>query len=221
MYFEKYVKSSNKNISQVRDALNNGVTLSRAERFDFLFKKELCTLLGIRKGQGFIKKKLMNMVDLDYRLASFYANGLLETLETLNKGYTVKGIKSQLKSYIRKAEKSYICTTKVSVNISDCNGEVLVQVSAGNEVENFTVKNKKDYIQTSLTLISLLGSIDEKNMGYRNWFSRYLFLEFNKIETGKVASIYIETKQVNKSLGDFVKVDNSDKKQSKVIRIAK
>lgn len=205
MNYENYLSNLKGNIVSVNKAVKEGVVLSRLEHFDYLFKKELMIAEGIRSQRRFLNKLINNATSIDYRLACFFANGFKEMFETIEKGYSVKGLEKQYKSMIRTAYAKYICSKLFKLNVTDINGRIKLELSlSGVKTEVFEIRSMEDYISFTIYLISLLGSYDEQSNGYKEWFGFYLPKEFNKIKNNVNPEPFIERKNVAKDLNSFV-----------------
>lgn len=225
MFYEIYLASLKKNIAEINRAVKSGVILSRLERFDYLFKKELASIEGLINRRNLLNRVVNSMSDCDYRIADFCAKGFRDIMETAKTGYTVKGVSKQYKSYIKMAESRYICTDTVVAHVVDLNGKITVTIATDSFEEVLHISNIEDYIKVSLRLISILISLEESDMGYKEWFSKYLFNEFSKVEEGVESEVFIERKPIAKDLKSYMVKDIKEKSQSvssgKVIRLVK
>ena len=205
MFYENYLSNLKKNVMEVNRALKGGVVLTRLEHFDYLFKKELMIAEGIMSDKGFFKKIFNDATNIDYRLANFYARCFKEMFNTIKKGYSVSGLEKQYKSFIKVAHSKYICSKLFKVNITDNNGRIKVLLKTGSsKIEDFEIVNMQDYISFTVFLISLLGSYDEQNNGYKDWFNSYLAKEFRKINRGVNPKPFIEKVSVARDLHSYV-----------------
>lgn len=224
-YYENYLSSLKKNLVGVSRAINGGVSLSRLEYFDFLFKKELSIVEGLRGKRSLLSRVLNSISDSDYRLACFYAKGLSDIMKTIETGYSVKEVKKQFNSFIRIAESRYICSATTIVRIKDLNGKITIIIANENSEKEFIISNIDDYIESALYILSLLGSYDEDDYGCKEWVRTYLYKEFNRILTGEEAEIFIERESVAKDLKSYMKQSIKDKsiktEKGKVVHIAK
>lgn len=225
MQYENYLNSLRRNLSEVSRAKKKGVQLSRLENFDFLFKKELARVEGLISKRGVLSKVVNSISDADYRLACFYANGISDIMDMVKSGYSVYGVKSQLKSFVKTAEAKYICRRGCRVEVSDLNGEILVTVSSYKSENTFCINDIYDYVKVALFTLSLVGSLDEEDGGYEAWFNTYLKGEFYKIAKGYSAEVYIEREKVAKDLKSYMLTDRVEKAEKKVngrvIKLAK
>lgn len=225
MNYENYLLSLRENISTVSKAVRSGVVLTRLEQFDFLFKKELSIIEGIRSKRTILNKVYNNITSIDYRLANFYAEGFSKVLKTIEEGYTVKGVSKQFKSFVRNATSKYIYSHKIKVGVNDLNGKVSLTIEKADSKEVYDINNMNDYIKVSLYLLSMLGSSDEKDNGYREWFNSYLSKEFNRIDSELKAEAFIEKKNVAKDLRSYmysdIKSNSFTTDEGKVVHIAK
>lgn len=224
-YYENYLSSLKKNLVEVSRAVKSGVTLSRLEYFDYLFKKELSIVEGLRSQRSLLNRVINTVSDSDYRLACFYAKGFSDIMKTVEAGYSVKGIKKQFNSYIKIAESRYICSATTIVRVKDLNGKITVIIANENFEKEFIINNIEDYIKTSLYLLSLLGSYDEDDNGCKEWVSTYLYKEFEKVATDRVAEVFIERESVAKDLKSYMVKNIKDKsiksENGKVVHIVK
>ncbi|MGV3076358.1 hypothetical protein ACEE21_14840 [Clostridium baratii] len=225
MNYENYLSNLKGNVVAVSRAVKGGVVLSRLEHFDYLFKKELMIAEGMRSQRRLLNKLINNATSIDYRLARFFANGFKEMFETIEKGYSVKGLEKQYKSMIRTAYAKYICSKLFKINITDNNGIIRLELSlSGVRTETFEIKGMEDYISFSIYLLSLLGSYDEPDNGYKEWFGYYLPKEFNKIKNNVEPTPFIENKNVAKDLSSYISSSLNEtcisKNEGKVIPIS-
>lgn len=225
MFYETYLSSLKKNIVEVNRAVKGGVILSRLERFDYLFKKELASIEGLINRRNLLNRVVNSMSDCDYRMADFCAKGFRDIMETVKTGYTVKGVVKQYKSYIKMAESRYICTDTVIAHVTDLNGKITVTIATDSFEEVLHITSVEDYIKVSLRLLSILVSLEESDMGYREWFSHYLFNEFSKVEEGNPAEVFVEIKPIAKDLKSYmvgnIKEKSKSENNGKVVRLVK
>ena len=225
MFYENYLKSLRGNISSVSKAVRGGVVLTRLEEFDYLFKKELLIVEGIRNKRPVLNKVIRNITSSDYRLAHFYAEAFSSIINTIRDGYSVKGIEKQFKYFTKQATSKYICSVNLKVNVKDLNGKITVSFSTKTNNEDYVISNMQEYIRVAFCLVSTLGSLDETDNGFREWFHSYLSNELVKVDKGYNAEPFIERDRIAKDLKSYI---NSDKKNrsfkssdSKIIYLAK
>ena len=223
MFYENYLVSLKGNIVSVSKAVRGGVVLTRLEEFDYLFKKELMIVEGIKNKRNILNKVINNVTNSDYRLAHFYAEAFSSIMNTIKNGYTVKGIEKQLKYFTKQASSKYICSVPLKVEVSDLNGKITVSfISKGNK-EDYTISNIQEYVRVAFCLVSTLGSIDEQDNGYREWFHSYLTKELVKVDKGYEAEPFVEKDSIAKDLKSYIYADIREKsvKNGKVIYLAK
>lgn len=212
MCYALYLNNLKKCTKEVNMAVRGGVILTRLENFDYLFKKELAIAEGIRAKRNFLYKLVNNVTEFDYRLACYYAQSFKDVMDTVENGYSVKGVTKQFKCFIKNAKSKYICTKNINVGIKDINGKITVTVFEGKvEKYTFVINDIEDYVKASLYLVSLLGSLEEVSEGYRVWFSEYLAKEYKKIVNDYIPEPYIEKERITKDLRSFVMKENKEK----------
>lgn len=226
MSYENYVSSLKKNIVEINRAVKGGTVLSRLENFDYLFKKELAIAEGVRSKRSLLNRIVNNVTDVDYRTANFYAEGFSSIMRTVRDGYSVKGISKQFKHFIRVANSKYICSSVVVALVSDLNGKITVKIGTEySEEETHEINNIGDYARVALHLLSLLGSLEEENNGYRDWFNTYLMKELTRVELGYEAEPFIERESVAIDLKSYMKGDIKNRSvkegNGRVIHLAK
>lgn len=204
MFYENYLSRLKGNVLSINSAIRGGVILSRLEYFDYLFKKELMIVEGLRNKRNFIDRIVNNSSSCDYRIACFYAQGLSDIMRVVENGYSVQGLKNQFKTMVRVAHSKYICSKNIKVLVSDINGKIHVEVpSVG---ESCVISNMEDYIAFSIFLLSLLGSYDERDNGFKEWFGTYLAKEFYKIIHNVAPVPFVERETVAKDLKSFISI---------------
>lgn len=204
MFYENYLLSLKGNIVSVSKAVRGGVVLSRLEEFDYLFKKELMIVEGIKDKRNLLNKVINNVTNSDYRLAHFYAEAFSSIMNTINNGYTVKGISKQFKSFTRNASAKYICSVPLKVNVTDLNGKITVTFYTKGNQEDYIINNMQEYVRVAFCLVSTLGSLDEEDNGYRKWFHSYLTNELVKVDKGYNAEPFVEKSSVAKDLKSYM-----------------
>lgn len=222
MDFQNYLFGLKKNISTVNKAVKGGSSLTRLERFDYLFKKELIILKGMRSKRTLLNRLVNNASNSDYRLACFYAMGFSGIMDTIENGYSVEGLRKQYTTIVKSARYNYICSKTFKVNISDRNGKIHVELTSDCfKKQEFEICSLKDYVSFSIYLVSLLGSLDEASSGFRKWFESYLAREFIKIEKGVSPKPFVEKDKVDKSFESSIIENDSAIDNKKVIYLNK
>jgi len=225
MFYESYLLSLKGNLATVSKAVKSGVALSRLEEFDYLFKKELLIVEGLKDKRRFLNKVVSSITNPDYRLARFYAESFSSIMRTIQDGYTVKGIAKQFKSFTRNANMNYICSVPLKVDVADLSGKITVTFYTKGNKEDYIIDSMQEYVRVAFCLVSTLGSIDELDNGYRKWFHSYLSNELVKVDKGYDAEPFIEKKTVAKDLKSFM-LDNAKERSfatdgGKVIYLSK
>lgn len=207
MYYREYLQDVRFSLSKVNKALNDGVILSRLERFDYIFKKLLLEQEG--KIVLPIKNKLLGIFDKDYAKAKFFAKSLSSIMKTYKKGYTVKGLEEQFKEFSKGFHSLF--GVDISVFVEDLNGVITVIMCENfKDIHIMDITGMDSYINTAIGVVSFLGAYKEKDEGYKNWFSNYLEKTVNIIKNNSEVTPFIERFTVRKNLNDYSQRGSSD-----------
>lgn len=211
MDYKSYVKSLGGSIAQVVRAKNKGVILSRYENFDLLFKKELAISEFVRDEHNPVFNIYNNITNFDYRLARFYADAFSSLMYGVYKGYTFEGIVKEYKYLIKEAKKKSICSGKFKVISGNKNNVYNIKI-LNKDLFNmeYSIGNTLDLVSSSLSLISLLGSLDEEDDDFREWLGGYLYKVFDDINNNLEATPYIEKETTLKSLKSYFLDEEGD-----------
>lgn len=201
----EYVGSLKGCIVKYNEAKKNGVVLSRLENFDYMFKRELASEMGIRQRDGGLSRLVRTVQDVDYRVACFYASVMSDLCDIQENGYSFELVSNLFKYYAKYAHSKSICRKKFYVIGEDSNNLYEITISDGiKDIFTFTISNKSECISALIAFTSMLGSKDEKESDEREWFERYLDKEFRKYPMGQEATPYVEGKKVVRNLKSYM-----------------
>lgn len=205
MNYKNYLLKLKSNISEVNKAVKDGVVLTRLENFDYLFKKELLSLKGLIHKRSMLNRIINNATKSDFRLALFYAKEFDDIVNVTEKGYSVKGIEKQFKSIIKYAYQKDICSSKFILKVSDINGKIKIDLRNSSDKYEFEICNIVDYVAVSIYIVSLLGSFDERDKNFKDWFMLYLTNEYSKVEDELIPEPFIEKVKIEKDLKTYMR----------------
>lgn len=191
MSYSKYLRGLMSSISAVGRAERNGVVLTRREKFDNLFKRELVVFEGIRGRKHPVVDSVSYVTNIDYRLANFYAKYFSKIMQMVSSGYSFKGVESLFKDMCSEAKRNYIIKSKVYLSFSDMFNTLTVSLHSSSVEDSMEISDKSDFVSSALFLLSFLGSCDEKGMD-AEWFEDYLFDVYSSILRNERARPYLD-----------------------------
>lgn len=204
MFYSKYLSGLLRSISTVRKAREQGVTFTRHEKFDNMFKRELAIREGLVNRRYLLSDSLDYVVDIDYRVACFYAKYFNKIMKLYHKGFNFKEAQKLLKSMCKEATKDYIVDDIVSVSSGVSEGSLYVAVCSYDIDMSFTIDNEVDFVKHSIALLSLLGAVEENTDNQVRWFSSYLVKELDKISKGIKAEPFVNRRKSVCRFRDYV-----------------
>lgn len=216
MLYGEYLKGLKGSIFKVRRAVKQGAILSRFERFDSMFKSELALREGIVKNSSSVKRQVLLLKDIDYRIASFYARYLSKVVKMSEKGYSFKDVESLFKSIVARAKVDYIFKGMIGVDLEDKNNVFTVTLVHAKSEEVLTISNKEELVENTIALLSFLGCSDETNNASKDWLGMYLAREYRKIKRGSLAKPYLDKNNIFINLKDCCDVgsDATDRSEN-------
>lgn len=193
MKFEKYFSGLYPCLVEVSRVRKQGVMLSRRGMFDYLFKKELAILTGQRKDTTLRYKFVMNMKNIDYRIAKFYADSFYRLYEFIEEGYNNYDLEDFIYEIVRTARRKGFFPQKLDVTCVDKNSKfyVVIKNNKGDK-ETFVVDSVLSMAECVLSLVSFLGSLYEEDLDDRRWLNKYLFKVMYDIRTEVAPRGYAE-----------------------------
>lgn len=191
MSYSKYLRGLMSSISAVSRAERSGVVLTRHEKFDNLFKRELVVYEGLRARKHPVVDKISYMTNIDYRLANFYAKYFNKIMQMVSSGYSFKGVETLFKDMCSEAKRNYIIKSRVYLSFSDMFNTLTVSLHSSSVEDSMEISDKSDFVSSALFMLSFLGSYEEKGMD-AEWFEDYLFDVYNSILSNERAQPYLD-----------------------------
>ena len=204
MFYSKYLSGLLRSISTVNKARELGVAFTRHEKFDNMFKRELAIREGLVNRRYLLFDSFDYVVDIDYRVACFYAKYFNKIMKLYHKGFSFKEAHKLLKSMCKEATKDYIVDDIVSISSGVEEGSLYVAVCSYDIDMSFTIDDENDFVKHSVSLLSLLGAVEENTDAQVKWFSSYLVKELDKINRGVKAEPYVNRRKSVCYFRDYV-----------------
>lgn len=205
MDYKLYLSGLKNSIRYVNRAVKSGVTLSRRENFDFMFKKSLAVAEGMRKPDSFLGSKIKSFQNIDYSIARFMSDYLSEAMDYVEEGYSFKDLKYFFKCMISDINGLGIGEDRYRVFFDDVNNVMEVCIYCHKYEYTVNVSGVDSFISNFSELVSVLVKCDDE------WIKEYLIKELTKIREGMVCKQYVEKEKVIKDLRTYSLTDRKQK----------